>query len=190
MFSKKIILASASPRRAELLNLAGVTFDIKISNVDEEVLPTWTAEETVIRLAQKKATAVHDANGDLITVGADTIVVLAGSILGKPNNLIEAKEVLKQLSGKSHEVITGVAICQHHQVEVFAEKSTVYFRTLTEEQIDYYLQNFPPLDKAGAYAIQEYIGAVGIEKIIGDYYNVVGLPVGRLLHCLNTKFND
>jgi septum formation protein len=73
---------------------------------------------------------------------------------------------------------------------VFAEKSTVYFRTLTEEQIDYYLQNFPPLDKAGAYAIQEYIGAVGIEKIIGDYYNVVGLPVGRLLHCLNTKFND
>ncbi len=184
MFNKKIILASASPRRAELLTLAGIQFEVCASNIEEIIDSNLPPTEIVKDLAAQKSAAVHQKETGQITLGADTIVVLENEILGKPKDLNEAKKMLHKLSGKNHEVITGVAINYGENKNSFAVVTNVFFKELSIEQIDYYVQNFQPIDKAGAYAIQEYIGAVGIEKIEGDYYNVVGLPVQRVVEVL------
>lgn len=183
MFEEKnIILASSSPRRKELLEKAGIAFKIRVSHADEDIPENIRAEEAPLYLAVKKADIVQkqSANSELI-LAADTIVLLGNKILGKPENDQYAKGILKLLSGKMHRVITGVCLLQGEKRETFSETTNVYFYPLTESQINYYVENYHPMDKAGAYAIQEWIGLTGIEKIEGDYFNVVGLPIGRVI---------
>lgn len=185
MFTKKIILASASPRRAEILKMANVNFEVRASNIEEIVQPHLSPEEIAQDLAQQKTAVVHNAGDGSITLGADTIVVLENEILGKPNDAAEAKKTLEKLSGKMHCVITGVAIFSGERQMIFADTTEVYFGELSTEQIDFYIEKYQPLDKAGAYAIQEFIGAIGIKKIVGDYYNVVGLPINKVIRKLD-----
>lgn len=186
MFEEKnIILASSSPRRKELLEKAGIAFKILVSHADEDIPGNMPAEEAPAYLAIKKGKTIqkYTADNELI-LAADTIVLLGNKILGKPENDQHAKEILKVLSGKMHQVITGVCLLQGEKQLVFSETTKVYFYPLTKLQIDYYVENYHPMDKAGAYAIQEWIGLTGIEKIEGDYFNVVGLPVGRVIKVL------
>lgn len=189
MFNKKIILASASPRRAEILKMANIEFEVRASNIEEVMKPDLSPEEIVQDLALQKTAAIHNSADNSITLGADTIVVLNNEILGKPTDLNQAKDTLRKLSGNMHKVITGVAIFNGEQQSVFQETTEVYFNELSDEQIEHYVENYKPLDKAGSYAIQEYIGAVGIAKIVGDYYNVVGLPINRVMRYL-MKINN
>ena len=188
MFNTKIILASASPRRSELLTLAGIPFDVRASNIEEVVNYNLTPEEIVCDLAKQKAAAVHNEDDNSITLGADTIVLLGNAILGKPIDAADAKNMLQKLSGKMHNVITGVALAKGSTVETFSVTTNVFFKVLSKEQINYYVETFEPMDKAGSYAIQEFIGAIGIEKIEGDYYNVVGLPIQKVYETLNKHF--
>ena len=179
----KIILASQSPRRHQLMEQAGYVFQVVVTDVDETPPPGMPGEAVPEFLARKKAAAV-EAPDDTIVITADTIVVLDHQILGKPAELAEARSMLQRLSGRMHQVVSGVSIRKGARQHSFSEITEVHFRPLTDAQIDYYLTHYQPLDKAGAYAIQEWIGLVGIEKIHGDYYNVMGLPVGSLMQAL------
>ena len=177
----RIILASASPRRRELLNGIGITFETCSLDVDESVLEHWEGEEIPLRLSEKKSDAWEkplDAKTILIT--ADTIVWLNGKMIGKPSNEEDARKMLRELSGNSHQVFTGVTLRNHEQRRSFCVTSTVWFRVLSEEEINYYIKNFKPFDKAGSYGVQEWIGFIGIERIEGSYFNVMGLPTQRL----------
>lgn len=177
----KIILASGSPRRKELLSGLGFEFEIRVPDVEEN-FPKGMAPESVPEyLAEKKAEKIASQidNGDLV-IAADTIVILEGKILGKPLDAEEAKKMLLDLSGKKHAVITGVALVQSGIMSAFSVKTDVWFRPLNEWMIDFYISRFQPFDKAGGYAVQEWIGMTGIEKIEGDYFNVVGLPLQAL----------
>jgi septum formation protein len=175
-----LILASKSPRRQELLSLLGLEFRVVLKEVDESYPEHLIPEEVAVYIAAKKAKAFdEDITGEGV-ITADTLVVIAGQILGKPNDAAHAFEILSQLSGRKHEVITGVCLLKDHKFHSFYEKSEVHFRHLTPEQIQYYIATGQPMDKAGAYGIQEWIGLVGIEKIVGSYTNVVGLPTHRL----------
>lgn len=187
----KIILASGSPRRRELLQLAEVKFDVCLKSVDESVPegtePCLAAEMT----AKKKATEVAFTCSDTIVLGADTIVVLDGHIMGKPADKEDAVQMLKTLSGREHTVITGVCLAYNGHTVTFHEESKVRFFDLTDEEIRHYVSTGEPLDKAGAYGIQGK-GCVLVEKIEGDYYNIVGLPVARVvreIHKLEKQFN-
>jgi septum formation protein len=180
---KKIILASNSPRRKELLENINIPFEVKVKDIFDETYPdTLTKIEIPEFLAIKKASfyqeEINQPNTLLIT--ADTIVFCDNRILGKPENYNEASNMLKLLSGKVHEVITGVAITTKDKQVVFNSITKVFFKELNDDEIDYYIQTFQPYDKAGAYGIQEWIGMIGIEKIEGSYYNVVGLPIQKL----------
>jgi septum formation protein len=177
----KLILASGSPRRKQLLELAHVDFEVITSDVDETNPPGMPGEEVPVHLAIEKAKAVSEKYPGRSVLAADTVVLLEGDILGKPENDEAAKAMLARLSGHLHRVVTGVCLLQNGRAESFSVTTEVYFRSLTEAQISFYVDNYHPLDKAGAYAIQEYIGIIGIEKIAGDYYNVMGLPVGDVL---------
>ncbi len=181
----QLILASASTRRAALLELADLSFTVLPSYAPEEFDPNLTPEEIVIELASRKAAATSEKLEEMdetYVIGADTIVVSnSGEILNKPQNYDEASEMLNKLSGNSHKVITGICIVARGGSKVFAETTSVSFMKLSSDMIDYYIRKYHPFDKAGGYAIQEWIGAVGIEKIEGDYYNVMGLPVNRLI---------
>lgn len=179
MFNKKIILASQSPRRADLLRLANIDFEQQPTDIEEIVNPNLSPEEVTKDIALQKLNAIQRT--DKIVLASDTIVVLNNEILGKPTNLEDAKQMLKKLSGNMHQVISGVAIGFGEKTLTFAETTKVFFKELSDEDIEFYVSNFKPLDKAGSYAIQEYIGAVGIEKIEGDYYNVMGLPISRVV---------
>lgn len=183
MFEEKdIILASSSPRRKELLEKADIAFKIRISHANEDIPDNMSREKAPEYLARKKAETVQKQSGNNeLILAADTIVLLENKILGKPENDQHAKEILRLLSGKMHHVITGVCLLKKEEKLIFSETTKVYFYPLTDLQINYYVENFHPLDKAGAYAIQEWIGMTGIEKIEGDYFNVVGLPVGRVI---------
>jgi septum formation protein len=164
-------------------------FDIVIADVDESVPPGMKGELVPEHLARKKAEAIETIIEDKIIVAADTIVLLDNEILGKPKDEADAISILKKLSGRMHRVITGVCI-QHGKKEVsFSVTTEVHFRQLTEEQIVHYVSNYKPFDKAGAYAIQEWIGMIGIERIDGDYYNVMGLPIGDVVRTLKQDFN-
>lgn len=181
----KIILASNSERRAKLLELAELQFIVMPSYAPEEFDPTDSPEEIVKQLAERKARATFEKamkRENAFIIGADTMVVSEeGEILNKPYNYEEAFEMLRKISGKSHKVITGICILTSREKITFSETTLVRFTNLTDRMIDYYLQKHEPYDKAGSYAIQEWIGAVGITGIEGDYYNVMGLPVHRLI---------
>lgn len=183
---KKIILASQSPRRKQLLEWAEVPFEVMVKETDETFPGGLKVEEAAIHIARQKALAVQSfAPAGSIILAADTIVVLKGRIIGKPRNREEAIRILTDLSGQKHIVITGVVICQGKKEIAFADATDVYFHELTKEQIEFYVDKYQPYDKAGAYAIQEWIGVVGIKSVTGDFYNVMGLPVSRVVKELN-----
>ncbi len=186
---KKIILASGSPRRKELLQMAGITFEVKTIPTEETYPNGLSPSDITIYIAREKALAVKNSNSDLedaIIIAADTIVVLNNEIFGKPEDREDAIKMLQTLSGQTHEVITGVVIFSSTEIS-FSTTTEVTFRHLSLEQITWYVDQYRPFDKAGAYAIQEWIGLVGIKSINGDYYNVVGLPVSRLLKELEVE---
>jgi len=176
----KIILASQSPRRKQLMELAEIPFEIIIADVDETNPPGMPGELVPAFLAKKKADAIQHMVQDATVIAADTIVLLDHHILGKPKDAAHAIEILHQLSGRMHLVVTGVCIRKGDKDITFSTVTEVYFRKLTDEQIQHYVATYKPFDKAGAYAIQEWIGIIGIEKINGDYYNVMGLPIGEV----------
>ncbi|MBQ7042519.1 MAG: septum formation protein Maf [Muribaculaceae bacterium] len=178
----KLLLASASPRRKELLAMLGLEFDLcSGKDVDESYPEDIETDEIAKFLAQKKADAyVKELASDEIVITADTIVVNDGRVLGKPADEIEAKTMLKSLSGHKHRVITGVAVTSKQKQVSFSVGTDVEFATLDADEIDEYVSVFKPLDKAGAYGIQEWIGCIGVKNINGSYYNVMGLPLHRL----------
>ncbi len=179
---KKIILASQSPRRKQLLEWAEVSFEVVVNETDETFPPELKVDEVAIYIARQKALAVQSlAKKDSIILAADTIVVLKGRIIGKPKDREEAIRILSDLSGHKHVVITGVVIMQGQKEIAFADSTDVYFHELNQEQIEFYVDKYKPYDKAGAYAIQEWIGVVGIKSVVGNFYNVMGLPVNRVV---------
>jgi septum formation protein len=175
----KIVLASQSPRRQELLRGLQVDFNVKVMDVDETYPNDIVGVDIPMYLAEKKADA-YEIDDETLLITADTIVWHEGQVLGKPRDKADAKRMLKQLSGKTHEVITGVCICTTKKRKVFHVISEVRFASLAESEIDYYLENFKPYDKAGSYGVQEWIGYVGVEHIEGSYFNVMGLPIQRV----------
>ncbi len=175
-----IILASKSPRRQELLKLMGIDFRIVLKEVDESYPEGLTPSEIAVYISEKKAKAFDELIGDELVITADTIVVIDGRILGKPEDDDDAFKILSTLSGRMHEVITAVSLVKSGQIRSFYEVSEVFFREISPEQIQYYINNGNPADKAGAYGIQEWIGLIAIERINGSYTNVVGLPTHRL----------
>ncbi len=182
-FKKKILLASQSPRRHQLIADSGFELEIIKIDVEEDFHPELEGAEIPEYLAKKKSDAyTKDLSDDSLLVTADTIVWVNGHVLNKPSSLLEAKEMLKTLSSNLHTVYTGVCVKSKTNTIVFSEATNVYFNSLSDEMIDYYLENYSPLDKAGAYGIQEFIGYVGIQKIEGCYYNVMGFPVSRFIH--------
>ena len=178
----KIILASQSPRRKQLLEWAEISFDIIVADTDESFPPTLSFDDAAIHIARNKALAIVNKNNlNVPVLAADTIVVCNSKIIGKPTDRRDAINILNNLSGNTHQVITGVVIIYGEKEIAFADTTTVCFHTLTQEQIIFYVDKYKPYDKAGAYAIQEWIGVVGIRSINGDFYNVMGLPVSRVL---------
>ena len=175
-----IILASKSPRRQELLQLMGIDFTVVLKDVDESYPSNLSPSEIAVYIAEKKIREFDEVIKDEIVITADTIVLLDGKILGKPENADHAFEILSDLSGKRHEVITAVSLLKNHQIKSFFEVSEVFFKPINSEQIRYYISNYHPMDKAGAYGIQEWIGLVAIDKIIGSYSNIMGLPTHRI----------
>jgi len=181
----KIILASQSPRRKQLLEWAEIPFDIIVKPTSEDYPPGLHPEQIAVHIAQQKAYTVQDQlSEEKIILAADTIVVLGESIIGKPVHREEAVSILFALSGEKHKVITGVVIRKGEREISFADVTEVEFHKLTLEQIEFYVDKYKPYDKAGAYAIQEWIGVVGIKSINGDFYNVMGLPVSRVVRAL------
>ncbi|WP_018477973.1 Maf-like protein [Pontibacter roseus] len=178
--SRPILLASNSPRRKELLASLGLSFDVRVKEVNEDFPEHMRREEVAEYLASHKAEAYAADLQDEVLITADTIVCLRERILNKPADAAEAFEMLRSLSGTSHEVITGVCLLTQEGKTVFHDVTKVYFKELTDEEINYYILHYKPFDKAGAYGIQEWIGMIGIEKIEGSYFNVVGLPVQKL----------
>ena len=175
-----IILASKSPRRQELLQLMGIDFSVVLKDVDESYPSNLSPSEIAVYISEKKVSAFDQVINDEIVITADTIVSLEGKILGKPENEDHAFEILSDLSGKRHEVITAVSLLKNHQIKSFFEVSEVFFKPINSEQIRYYISNYHPMDKAGAYGIQEWIGLVAVDKIIGSHSNIMGLPTQRL----------
>jgi len=182
---QKIILASASPRRSQLLQWAEIDFEVIVSETDERFPPGLSFEETAMYIARNKALAVQSKiNATQTILAADTIVVCNDRIIGKPRDREDAINILHELSGNTHQVITGVAILNPNGETTFADTTTVSFHPLTAEQIAFYVDHYKPYDKAGAYAIQEWIGVVGIKRVEGCFYNVMGLPVSRVVQAL------
>jgi septum formation protein len=182
---QKIILASQSPRRRQLLEWAEVRFEILVKETDESYPAGLTLEDIAIHIARNKALAVKQQNNITIPVlAADTIVVLQEKIIGKPKDREDAVQILTSLSGKQHQVITGVVILHKEKEIAFAETTIVQFHELSPAQIEFYVDNYKPYDKAGAYAIQEWIGVIGIKGVQGDFYNVMGLPVSKVVMAL------
>ena len=178
----KVILASASPRRYELLKGLDVEFSVKrLPDVEETYPAELQAGDVPLFLSKKKADAYRPIMGDdELVITADTIVWLDGKVLGKPADVDEARRMLHNMSGKRHAVFTGVTITTKGEQRSFVAQSNVTFAVLTEEEVEYYIEKYKPMDKAGAYGAQEWIGYIGMENIEGSYFNVMGLPVQRL----------
>ncbi len=177
----RIILASSSPRRQQLLKQLGIEFDIVIRDYDETYPPPLAGEEIAVYLAGVKAASFRNKlQNNEIVITADTIVWCNNRVLGKPSDADEARQIIRDLSGNTHEVITGVVLMSSFKEKSFAVSTKVTFTALSDEEINYYIENFRPYDKAGAYGIQEWIGIAGCNRIEGCYFNVVGLPVQRL----------
>lgn len=180
-FPYKLILGSASPRRQELLKSLGFEFLNKPINADEDFPADLKAQEIPIYLAEKKADAYpEELKENEILITADTIVWCEGKVLNKPVNFVEGKKMLESLSGKMHEVFTAVCLKGANKQTTFHDTSKVYFKKLSSSEIEYYLTNYSPYDKAGGYGVQDWIGYIGIDKIEGSFYTVMGLPVKEL----------
>lgn len=178
----RIILASNSPRRRELMHMSDLPFETCSPANDDESYPEGLSGEGIARfLAEKKADSLVDTLGESdLVITADTIVWVDNQVLGKPENEADAWRMLRQLSGKEHDVITGVCLLSRKKRESFVACTKVFFRELADAEINYYISRYKPFDKAGAYGIQEWIGMAGIERIEGSYFNVVGLPIHQL----------
>ena len=177
----KIILASGSPRRQELFKNMDIDFSIDVREVDESYPHTLKGIEITSHLARLKATAFNNVKNNEIIITSDTLVWMDGIAIGNPANLEEAKEMLLNLSGEMHEVITSVCFTSKNFQEVIHDTTKVWFKELTEAEIDYYLNTYEPLDKAGSYGVQEWLGFIGIDRLEGSYFNVMGLPT-RLVY--------
>lgn len=178
----KIILASQSPRRKQLLEWAEIPFEIAVQHTDERFPPGLEPEQIPVYIARNKALSVQATrNNDEVILAADTIVVLGDNIIGKPVHREDAISMLLALSGEKHRVITGVVIRKGENEIAFSDITEVEFHDVTAKEIEFYVEKYKPYDKAGAYAIQEWIGVVGIKSIHGDFYNVMGLPVSRVV---------
>jgi septum formation protein len=186
--NSKIILASQSPRRKQLLEWAEVPFCIIVADIEETFPENLPVEEVPVYIARNKAKAVaeRDGNSQAVILAADTVVVLGNQIIGKPTSRAHAIDILLSLSGQTHRVITGVVLLKEGKETAFADITAVTFHTLTPQQVEYYVDAYQPFDKAGAYAIQEWIGVIGIKRIEGDFYNVMGLPVSRIVPLLKS----
>ena len=186
MYQQKhpIVLASKSPRRQELMTLMGLDFKVVLKEVDESYPHDLLPAEIAVFIAEKKAAAfAGEANGNIV-ITADTIVAYQKEILGKPEDETHAREILNKLSGTNHQVYTGVSISMGERLLSFYDVTEVFFRSLTEGEINHYIRNYNPMDKAGAYGIQDWIGFIAVEKIIGSYTNVMGLPTEKLYKAL------
>lgn len=183
MSAPRVVLASSSPRRRQLLNLIGITHEVRPANIDESMRKREAPRRHAERLAREKATAIATRDPDLITIGADTVVLINRKVLGKPKDQAEAIQMLSQLSGREHTVITAVAVARGKKLRSSIEEVRVKFRRLREEEIEEYVATGEPMDKAGAYGIQGY-GATIVERIDGDYFAVMGLPLVRLTSLL------
>ena len=178
----KVVLASNSPRRKELLSGLGVDYEVRsLPDIDESYPSGLDGIDIPAYIARGKADAYRkDMQADELIITADTIVWLNGEVMGKPADEEEARRMIRALSGQTHQVITGVCLTTVDRQKVFSVLTDVTFAALTDEEIDYYVEHYHPMDKAGSYGIQEWIGFVGVEKITGSYFNVMGLPVQRL----------
>jgi len=178
----KVILASKSPRRQHLIGELGVNFEVRLNSDTDESYPSYLSfNEIPIYLAQKKAEPfIKSLSASEILITSDTIVWCDNTIVGKPIDRNDAVAILHQLSDKKHVVVTGVMLTNGVKSKTFSAHTDVFFRKLTDEEIEYYVDTFKPFDKAGAYGIQEWIGYVGVERIEGSYFNVMGLPVQKL----------
>lgn len=185
-----IILASQSPRRRQLLEWAEIPFEVHVKETDESYPAGLSAQDIAIHIARNKALAVKaNIAENKIILAADTIVVLESKVIGKPRDRNDAVAILTSLSGRTHEVVTGVVMMKGAKEIAFADTTKVSFHALTEAQIEFYVDQYKPYDKAGAYAIQEWIGVTGIKSVHGDFYNVMGLPVSRVVQQL-PEFTD
>jgi len=179
----RVVLASASPRRRQLLNLIGIAHEVRPANIDETMRPRETPRRHAERLAREKASAIAKRDPDLITIGADTIVVVNRKVLGKPRDTDDAARMIALLSGREHVVTTAVAVSRGKKLRSAVEEVRVKFRRLRDDEIEAYIATGEPMDKAGAYGIQGY-GATIVERIEGDYFAVMGLPIVRLVGLL------
>jgi septum formation protein len=179
-----VVLGSNSPRRRELLNDMGVKFRVEaIKGIDESYPASLPVEEIPVYLARIKADG-HPLQPNELLITADTVVVLDEAVLGKPSGEADARRMLRALSGRAHRVISGVCVTAAHRQETIADTSIVHFARLDDDEIDYYIKHYRPLDKAGAYGIQEWIGYIGVTALNGSYFNVMGLPVQRIYEAL------
>ena len=184
----KIILASNSPRRKELLAGIDVNFEVRVlKNIDEDYPSELPTKEIAEYISKKKAAAyLATMAADELVITADTIVVLGDEVMGKPHDDVDARRMLRELSGRTHQVITGVTLTTHERQHSFSVETDVTFKELSDEEIDYYVRTYQPMDKAGAYGIQEWIGHIGVTALKGSYFNVMGLPVQRIYEALKT----
>lgn len=182
MVNHKIILASNSPRRRELMSGLGIPFEVRVlPDIDESYPASLTAQETAEYIATKKAVAYKRQMSDNeLIITADTVVIVDDEVLGKPSDAQEARQMLFKLSGRTHQVVTGVCLTTLQRDVHFSVTTDVTFKELTEAEVDYYIKNYQPFDKAGSYGIQEWIGYIGCTGLRGSYYNVMGLPVQRI----------
>lgn len=182
--SHPLILASKSPRRSQLLKDAGFDFSVKTMEVDESFPDDLEVHKVAEYIALNKAKAFQSSISNEIVITADTVVIVDDKILAKPADHQEAYEMIKSMSGRSHEVMTGVALVTKDNISTFSDTTKVIFKPLSDHEINYYIENYKPFDKAGAYGIQEWIGMIGIERIEGSYFNVVGLPIQKVYQAL------
>jgi septum formation protein len=189
MMKTKLILASNSPRRKELLGGLGIPFEVRVlQGIDESYPETVPTDKIAEFIATNKAKA-YEVAADEILITADTVVIVDDEILGKPADADDARQMLRKLSGKSHHVITGVSLKSYDKQKTFSVDTEVTFKTLSESEIDYYVTRYKPFDKAGAYGIQEWIGYIGVTSLRGSYFNVVGFPVQRIYDELCKSFH-
>lgn len=185
--NKPLILASGSPRRKEILAAAGFTFEVKTLPTNEDFPSDMEPELVPAFLAKKKVEAFIDIEDNHIIIGADTVVILDNHILNKPQDHVEAHQMLASLSGKTHKVVTGVCIRDCRGTSVFSDTALVTFAEISETEIQYYIDNYRPFDKAGAYGVQDFIGMIAITQIVGSFYTVMGLPIHLVYDYLKSE---
>lgn len=184
----KIILASNSPRRNELLGGLGVDFEVKVMKCVDEAYPDTLPAKDVAEYISREKASVYDVADDELVITADTVVIVGDDILGKPKDADDAHRMLREISGRTHQVVTGVCLTTAKEQRSFSVVTDVTFKQLSDEEIDFYIRNHRPYDKAGAYGIQEWIGYIGVTGLNGSYYNVMGFPVQRVYEELTGHF--